>query len=62
MAELKKRALALLSVKSIVTIMLASVVCYMAMSGSLTSETMAGFFGTVLTFYFVKEKSEKKEE
>lgn len=62
MAELKKRALALLSVKSIVTIMLASVVCYMAVNGSLTSETMAGFFGTVLTFYFVKEKSEKKEE
>lgn len=62
MAELKKRALALLSVRSIVTIMLTCLVCYLAVEGVLPSEAITGFFGTVLTFFFVtKDKAEQKE-
>lgn len=61
MTELKKRALALLSVRSIVTIMLTALVCYLAVVRVLPSEAITGFFGTVLTFFFVKEKDETKE-
>lgn len=61
-AELKKRALALLSVRSIVTIMLTCLVCYLAVERVLPSEAITGFFGTVLTFFFVtKDKAEQKE-
>ena len=63
MAELKKRALALLSVRSIVTIMLTALVCYLAVVRVLPSEAITGFFGTVLTFFFVtKDTPETKEK
>lgn len=61
MAGIEKRVLSLLSVRSIVTIMLTVLVCYLAVERVLPSEAITGFFGTVLTFFFVKEKDEKKE-
>lgn len=62
MTDLKKRTLALLSVRSIVTIMLTALVCYLAVVRVLPSEAITGFFGTVLTFFFVtKDKPETKE-
>ena len=61
MTGIEKRVLSLLSVRSIVTIILTILVCYLAVERVLPSEAITGFFGTVLTFFFVKEKDEKKE-
>lgn len=61
MKELTKRLTSLLSVRSIVTIMLTALVCYLAVVRVLPSEAITGFFGTVLTFFFVKEKDGMKD-
>ncbi len=58
---LMKRAAALLSVKSIVTIMLAGVFSYMTVCGSVTAEQFLTVFTVVIAFYFGTQTSRKDD-
>ena len=60
MNDLKRRMAALLSVKSIVTIMLTAVVSYLAMIQAIPAEVLVATYGTVIGFYFTK--ADKKED
>ena len=52
MDYIKKRIAALLSVKSIVTIMTTVVFCYLAVTQIITGEQFIAIFTTIVAFYF----------
>lgn len=52
MDQLYKRLTALLSVKSIVTIVLTAVFAYLAVAGQVTTEQFLTVFTVVIAFYF----------
>ena len=62
MNELVKRLSALLAVKSIISLMLTTVICYMAVKGGMPSEVVAGFYGSVMTYFFVKATQAENKE
>lgn len=62
MSELQKRLSALLAVKSIISLMLTTVICYMAVKGGLPGEVIAGFYGSVMTYFFVKATQAENKE
>lgn len=59
---LMKRTAALLSVKSIVTILLTFVFSYMTVCGSVTAEQFLTVFTVVIAFYFGTQTSRKDSE
>lgn len=63
MDTLKSIAAKLLTIKSIVTIALTGVFCYLAAGGEISGSEFLTIFATVIAFYFgtQHEKTEKKE-
>lgn len=52
----------LVSVKSIVTILLTLVFCYLAIVGLIGAELFIGIFTTVIGFYFGTQSERKSQE
>lgn len=57
---MKEKLVALFKVKSLVTLMLTAVFCYLAWSGAVSGEQFMTVFTTVIAFYFGTQA--KKEE
>ena len=57
---MKEKLAALFKVKSLVTLMLTAVFCYLACSGAVSGEQFMTVFTTVIAFYFGTQT--KKEE
>lgn len=57
---MKEKLAALFKVKSLVTLMLTGVFCYLAWSGAVSGEQFMTVFTTVIAFYFGTQA--KKEE
>ena len=57
---MKSRLTSLLTVKSIVTLLLTVIFCYLAVAGTIDGEAFLTIFTTVIAFYFGTQ-SEKKE-
>lgn len=57
---MKSRLTSLLTVKSIVTLLLTVIFCYLAVVGTIDGEAFLTIFTTVIAFYFGTQ-SEKKE-
>ena len=53
---MKERLLKLLSIKSIVTLLLTCVFCYLSITGSITAEVFMTVFVVVIGFYFGTQK------
>lgn len=62
MEQLKKRAAALLSVKSIVTIILTVVFAYLSADGQVTAEQFLTVFTVVIAFYFGTQSNKANTE
>lgn len=60
MEQIKKRAAALLSVKSIVTIILTVVFAFLAAMGRVTAEQFLTVFTVVIAFYFGTQSTKKE--
>ena len=61
---MKERFAKLLSVKSIVTILLTAVFCYLSITGAIRSDQFMTVFTVVIAFYFgtqVQKKADKTE-
>lgn len=58
----KERIFNLLCIKSIVTICLTGVFCYLGIIGKITPEVFAGSFTTVIAFYFGTQQSKTLKE
>ena len=61
---MKERFAKLLSVKSIVTILLTAVFCYLSITGAILSDQFMTVFTVVIAFYFgtqVQKKADKTE-
>ena len=57
-----KKAVQLLSVKSIVTLILTAVFAYMAIAGTITSQDVLTIFVTVISFYFGTQAERRDKE
>lgn len=62
MQDLKKRLSNLLSVKSILTIALTAVFCYLAVIGTITAELFLPIFTMIVSFYFGTQKEKNDRE
>lgn len=60
MEQIKKRAAALLSVKSIVTIILTVVFAFLAVMNRVTAEQFLTVFTVVIAFYFGTQSTKKE--
>lgn len=60
-STVKKTVQGLLTVKSIVTIMLTMVFCYLAMMGRISGEQFLTIFSVVVAFYFGTQYQKGKE-
>ena len=60
---MKERLAKLISVKSIMTLLMTIVFCYLAIVGVITAELFLPIFTTIVAFYFgtQHQKQEKKE-
>ena len=60
---MKERLAKLISVKSIMTLLMTIVFCYLAIVGVITAELFLPIFTTIVAFYFGTQyqKQEKKE-
>ena len=61
MTELQKRLGNLLTVKSIVTILLTLVFCYLAVIQVISGELFVSIFVTVIGFYFGTQSNKSKD-
>lgn len=61
MDQLYKRLTALLSVKSIVTIVLTAVFAYLSVAGQVTTEQFLTVFTVVIAFYFGTQAERKAQ-
>lgn len=57
---MKDRLNKLLTIKSIVTILLTFVFCYLAIVGKITAAQFMTVFGTVIVFYFGTQAGKKE--
>lgn len=57
---MKERLDKLLSIKSIVTILLTLVFCYLSVVGVISAELFMTVFTVVITFYFSSQNDKKK--
>lgn len=66
MNEICSKLAKLINIKSIISLMLTFVFCWMALSGLVTSELFITIFATVIAFYFgtqtIKENLTNKEK
>ena len=58
---MKERLSKLLTIKSIVTILLTLVFCYLSITGVIASELFMTVFTVVIAFYFGTQAERKKE-
>lgn len=58
---MKERLSKLLTIKSIVTILLTLVFCYLAIIGTISSELFMTVFTVVIAFYFGTQTEKKKD-
>ena len=56
---MKERLIKLINVKSIVTILLCIVFCYLSLTGKVTSEQFMNIFTVVIAFYFGTQAEKK---
>lgn len=59
---MKERIEKLLSVKSIVTILLTAVFCYLSITGKILSDQFMTVFTVVIAFYFGTQVEKKSKE
>lgn len=57
---MKKALINLLKVKTLLSLMVVGVTCYMAVKGSIDSATFIALASAIVTYYFTR--NEKKEE
>lgn len=63
--SVKERIMKLINVKSIITIMLTIVFCYLSFTGIIAASQFLTIFTTVVSFYFgtqTEKKNNQKEE
>lgn len=59
---MKERLLKLLCVKSIVTIFLTAVFCYLSITGTISAELFMTVFTVVIAFYFGTQSEKNNKE
>lgn len=59
---MKDKLIKLLSVKSIVTILLCFVFCFLSVTGKVTTEQFMNIFTVVIAFYFGTQAERKAQE
>ena len=59
---MKEKLLKLLCVKSIVTIFLTGVFCYLSVAGAISSELFMTVFTVVIAFYFGTQHEKKTDD
>ena len=58
---MKERLLKLLTVKSIVTILLCLVFCFLSVTGKVTTEQFMNIFTVIIAFYFGTQAEKKAQ-